>query len=155
MFKLKIRMVDNAEISLNVARRRFAIIAGAPLFRTWTIPEFRASNFDISSALDGPLRLDDLIRMKLSTSAAWRLRARSVSSARCHSTKPVIATPAAGEARLRFAPSPTGYLHLGGLRTALFNHLLARKWRGKWILRIEDTDRVHLSLDRCGTLGKS
>jgi glutamyl-tRNA synthetase len=44
--------------------------------------------------------------------------------------------------RLRFAPSPTGYLHLGGLRTALFNHLLARKWRGKWILRIEDTDRV-------------
>lgn len=44
--------------------------------------------------------------------------------------------------RLRFAPSPTGYLHLGGLRTALFNHLLARKWKGKWILRIEDTDRV-------------
>jgi hypothetical protein len=45
-------------------------------------------------------------------------------------------------ARLRFAPSPTGYLHLGGLRTALFNHLLARKWKGKWILRIEDTDQV-------------
>ena len=44
--------------------------------------------------------------------------------------------------RLRFAPSPTGYLHLGGLRTALFNHLLARKWGGKWILRIEDTDRA-------------
>lgn len=47
-------------------------------------------------------------------------------------------------ARLRFAPSPTGFLHLGGLRTALFNHLLARKWKGKWILRIEDTDRVSL-----------
>lgn len=47
-------------------------------------------------------------------------------------------------ARLRFAPSPTGYLHLGGLRTALFNHLLARKWGGKWLLRIEDTDRVSL-----------
>ncbi|EIW68016.1 hypothetical protein TREMEDRAFT_13793, partial [Tremella mesenterica DSM 1558] len=47
-------------------------------------------------------------------------------------------------ARLRFAPSPTGHLHLGGLRTALFNHLLARKWKGKWILRIEDTDRVRL-----------
>lgn len=44
-------------------------------------------------------------------------------------------------ARLRFAPSPTGHLHLGGLRTALFNHILARKWKGKWILRIEDTDR--------------
>ena len=50
--------------------------------------------------------------------------------------------PPAGTARLRFAPSPTGYLHLGGLRTALFNHLFARKWKGKWILRIEDTDRV-------------
>ncbi|OWT40733.1 glutamate-tRNA ligase [Cryptococcus neoformans] len=44
-------------------------------------------------------------------------------------------------ARLRFAPSPTGHLHLGGLRTALFNHILARKWKGKWLLRIEDTDR--------------
>lgn len=43
---------------------------------------------------------------------------------------------------LRFAPSPTGHLHLGGLRTALFNHLFANKFRGKWILRIEDTDRV-------------
>lgn len=50
--------------------------------------------------------------------------------------------PPEGKARLRFAPSPTGYLHLGGLRTALFNHLFARKWKGKWILRIEDTDRV-------------
>ncbi|KNZ58088.1 glutamate--tRNA ligase [Puccinia sorghi] len=46
--------------------------------------------------------------------------------------------------RLRFAPSPTGHLHLGGLRTALFNHLLARKLNGKWILRIEDTDQSRL-----------
>jgi len=46
--------------------------------------------------------------------------------------------------RLRFAPSPTGHLHLGGLRTALFNHLLARKLDGKWILRIEDTDQSRL-----------
>ncbi|CAO1622255.1 unnamed protein product [Sympodiomycopsis kandeliae] len=43
--------------------------------------------------------------------------------------------------RLRFAPSPTGQLHLGGLRTALFNHLFARKYGGQWILRIEDTDQ--------------
>uniref|UniRef100_A0A8H8CR71 Glutamate--tRNA ligase, mitochondrial n=1 Tax=Psilocybe cubensis TaxID=181762 RepID=A0A8H8CR71_PSICU len=41
---------------------------------------------------------------------------------------------------LRFAPSPTGPLHLGGLRMALYNHLYARKHAGKWILRIEDTD---------------
>ena len=44
------------------------------------------------------------------------------------------------EVRLRFAPSPTGYLHVGGARTALFNWLLARKEKGKFILRIEDTD---------------
>lgn len=42
--------------------------------------------------------------------------------------------------RLRFAPSPTGYLHVGGARTALFNWLLARKLGGAFILRIEDTD---------------
>ena len=40
----------------------------------------------------------------------------------------------------RFAPSPTGYLHIGGLRTALFNYLWARKNNGKFLLRIEDTD---------------
>ena len=44
-------------------------------------------------------------------------------------------------ARLRFAPSPTGYLHIGGLRTALFNWLYARHVGGTFILRIEDTDR--------------
>lgn len=43
--------------------------------------------------------------------------------------------------RTRFAPSPTGYLHVGGLRTALFNYLLARKEGGRFILRIEDTDQ--------------
>lgn len=43
--------------------------------------------------------------------------------------------------RTRFAPSPTGYLHLGGARTALFNWLYARKHRGEYLLRIEDTDR--------------
>jgi len=43
--------------------------------------------------------------------------------------------------RLRFAPSPTGYLHVGGARTALFNWLYARHHRGTLILRIEDTDR--------------
>jgi glutamyl-tRNA synthetase len=43
--------------------------------------------------------------------------------------------------RVRFAPSPTGYLHVGGLRTALYNFLFARNNNGKFILRIEDTDR--------------
>ncbi len=42
--------------------------------------------------------------------------------------------------RVRFAPSPTGYLHIGGVRTALYNYLFARRNKGKFILRIEDTD---------------
>ena len=41
----------------------------------------------------------------------------------------------------RFAPSPTGPLHIGGVRTALFNWLLAKKNKGKYFLRIEDTDK--------------
>jgi glutamyl-tRNA synthetase len=44
-------------------------------------------------------------------------------------------------ARTRFAPSPTGHLHLGSLRTALFNYLLAKKTGGQFLLRIEDTDK--------------
>jgi glutamyl-tRNA synthetase len=44
--------------------------------------------------------------------------------------------------RVRFAPSPTGYLHVGGARTALFNWLYARNRGGKFILRIEDTDEA-------------
>ncbi len=46
------------------------------------------------------------------------------------------------EVRVRFAPSPTGPLHIGGVRTALFNYLFARKHGGKFILRIEDTDQA-------------
>ena len=42
--------------------------------------------------------------------------------------------------RVRFAPSPTGPLHIGGVRTALYNYLFARKMGGTMILRIEDTD---------------
>src|SRR6476619_5142166 len=43
--------------------------------------------------------------------------------------------------RTRFAPSPTGYLHIGGVRTALFNYLFAKKHGGQFILRIDDTDQ--------------
>jgi len=41
--------------------------------------------------------------------------------------------------KTRFAPSPTGYLHVGGARTALFNYLFAKKFGGTFLLRIEDT----------------
>jgi len=47
----------------------------------------------------------------------------------------------ASKVRVRFAPSPTGYLHVGGARTALFNYLYARKHGGTFVLRIEDTDQ--------------
>ena len=56
---------------------------------------------------------------------------------------------------LRFAPSPTGALHLGGLRTALYNHLYARKLGGKWILRIEDTDAVRLQRSSASQFNQS
>ena len=49
--------------------------------------------------------------------------------------------------RVRFAPSPTGYLHVGGARTALFNWLYARRHGGTFILRIEDTDMERSSTD--------
>ena len=60
----------------------------------------------------------------------------------------------------RFAPSPTGFLHIGGARTALFNWLFARRHGGRYLLRIEDTDRVRSTaaaiqaiLDGLGWLG--
>ncbi len=59
----------------------------------------------------------------------------SVASA---TTAPTDATPVV----TRFAPSPTGFLHIGGARTALFNWLYARRYGGRFVLRIEDTDRV-------------
>src|SRR6185295_7564367 len=49
--------------------------------------------------------------------------------------------------RVRFAPSPTGYLHVGGARTALFNWLFARRLGGVFVLRIEDTDVERSSAD--------
>lgn len=64
------------------------------------------------------------------------------------------------EVRVRFAPSPTGVLHMGGVRTALYNYLFARQNNGKFILRIEDTDQsrfvegaedyIHDALKWCG-----
>ena len=65
-----------------------------------------------------------------------------------------------GEVRTRFAPSPTGYMHVGNLRTALYAYLIARNKGGKFILRIEDTDQnryiegatevIYSTLAQCG-----
>ncbi|XP_062560497.1 probable glutamate--tRNA ligase, mitochondrial [Armigeres subalbatus] len=55
-----------------------------------------------------------------------------------------VPEPPNDSVRVRFAPSPTGFMHLGGLRTALFNYLYAKSRGGKFILRIEDTDQERL-----------
>ncbi len=57
--------------------------------------------------------------------------------------------------RTRFAPSPTGYLHVGGLRTALYSYLFAKKNDGKFLLRIEDTDRERFVEDGVANILKS
>lgn len=59
------------------------------------------------------------------------------------------------EVRVRFAPSPTGYLHIGGLRTALYDYLYAKNKNGKYILRIEDTDRTRYVDDAIQNLSES
>src|SRR5580698_8011761 len=64
-----------------------------------------------------------------------------MSSAPLQTDRPDRADRPDPSVRVRFAPSPTGALHIGGARTALFNWLLARHAGGKLVLRIEDTDR--------------
>lgn len=66
---------------------------------------------------------------------------RKLSSARVEQRRLSQQLPST-PARTRFAPSPTGYLHLGSLRTALFNYLLAKATGGQFLLRVEDTDKV-------------
>ncbi|THX47448.1 hypothetical protein D6D06_09616 [Aureobasidium pullulans] len=68
----------------------------------------------------------------------------AINPAKGHSTRELLPS---GPARTRFAPSPTGYLHLGSLRTALFNYLLAKRTGGQFLLRIEDTDQKRLVPD--------
>ena len=60
-----------------------------------------------------------------------------------------------GEVRTRFAPSPTGYMHVGNLRTALYTYLIARHNQGKFILRIEDTDQGRLVEDAVEVIYKT
>ncbi|PVU88624.1 hypothetical protein BB560_006354, partial [Smittium megazygosporum] len=63
-----------------------------------------------------------------------------LTSNKFRNSKPSNPSQKLDNVRVRFAPSPTGHLHLGGLRTAIFNVLFAKKHNGKFILRIEDTD---------------
>lgn len=91
------------------------------------------------------------LRLLSKLSLKGKLRRPNVKSSSIHPTTP---------ARTRFAPSPTGFLHLGSLRTALYNYLLAKSTNGQFLLRLEDTDQTRLvpgaeqdiyeSLDWCG-----
>src|SRR5690606_25337232 len=81
------------------------------------------------------------------TSGAWRVAMNPLKRTheRMASGSPTAVDLVAGGERpvvTRFAPSPTGFLHIGGARTALFNWLYARRNGGKFLLRIEDTDRA-------------
>ena len=89
-----------------------------------------------------------VVRIRL-RHAGWICRAISTSSSKSSQQQPgntPIRKPSqklpTSPARTRFAPSPTGYLHLGSLRTALYNYLLAKATGGQFLLRIEDTDQV-------------
>lgn len=86
-----------------------------------------------------------LVMRRLATQ--WRARAlltppRTAFSSTAAASSSATAGDAAPVVRTRYAPSPTGYLHLGGLRTALFNYLFARSAGGQFLLRIEDTDKA-------------
>lgn len=73
---------------------------------------------------------------------SWIIQCRAFSSSPAAQAPNLKNKLPNGPARTRFAPSPTGYLHLGSLRTALFNYLLAKRTGGQFLLRIEDTDQV-------------
>ncbi|CEG50076.1 glutamate-trna ligase [Plasmopara halstedii] len=75
-----------------------------------------------------------LRRRMLRRTTALKLRSCTTNSFASDTTRSAV--------RVRYAPSPTGYLHLGGLRTALFNYLFAKSSGGQFILRIEDTDKT-------------
>jgi len=93
-----------------------------------------------------------LVRGQKATATTSAARAFSTSSKRVASASNSHASPTRrlkvpdAPARTRFAPSPTGNLHLGSIRTALFNYLLARRTGGQFLLRIEDTDQVSCHL---------
>ncbi|WOL13953.1 glutamate--tRNA ligase, chloroplastic/mitochondrial [Canna indica] len=95
------------------------LLLGSPWVRIRVLPELRP-----------PFRCPGL-----ASNTCLSSRRRNLSVSVSSDTGPVD-----GEVRVRFAPSPTGNLHVGGARTALFNYLFARSHGGKFVLRIEDTD---------------
>jgi len=104
-----------------VARRSFANNAAYSIASTWTTSHrFKPKRHVISNLQHRPF----------TTSKPLEAAPRR---------KPILPE---NPTRTRFAPSPTGFLHIGGLRTALFSYLLAKRTGGQFVLRIEDTDQV-------------
>ncbi|KAF3434917.1 hypothetical protein FNV43_RR22004 [Rhamnella rubrinervis] len=106
-----------------------ATIAGTPWMRIRVFPEVASPILLQSSLFYSPRKFSDFRRT--TTTRSFSVSASSISD-------PVKKVD--GQVRVRFAPSPTGNLHVGGARTALFNYLFARSKGGKFVLRIEDTD---------------
>lgn len=79
-----------------------------------------------------------MINLKLSQLLSRQTYIYSLFSA---SNRKLSSSSSIAEVRVRFAPSPTGKLHIGGIRTAFYNYLFAKKYKGTFILRIEDTDQ--------------
>ncbi|XP_062081495.1 glutamate--tRNA ligase, chloroplastic/mitochondrial [Humulus lupulus] len=104
-----------------------AALAGAPWVRIRVFPEVAPPLLRHSSKYFTNRRVSDFCRIR-----NFSVSASSISDNGKNATEGVV--------RVRFAPSPTGNLHVGGARTALFNYLFARSKGGKFVLRIEDTD---------------
>ncbi|KAA8535909.1 hypothetical protein F0562_028387 [Nyssa sinensis] len=109
-----------------------ATLVGTPWMRIRLLPEVAPPIFRRSSTVNYFCRRNHI-------SISWRSFSISASSNPGPNDAP-SPKKVDGEVRVRFAPSPTGNLHVGGARTALFNYLFARSKGGKFILRIEDTD---------------
>lgn len=143
---------------LKTSKLAFALLskpAGSPYslaskLHSWTITHFGKAriirlccvgNIRMSQLLFPLTALPHFLVFQTSCSTS-RIICRAQAASAIESTAPTVLSglPSDGEVRVRFAPSPTGYLHVGGARTALFNWLYAKNRGGKMILRIEDTD---------------
>lgn len=109
-----------------------------------TVTASRATNWVCPSCLMGSSGARAALLYRSQALARSHRRTFASSAARYKDVKARDGKLPDYPARTRFAPSPTGIMHIGGLRTALFSYLLAKRTGGQFILRIEDTDQVSI-----------
>ena len=109
-----------------------------------TVTASRATNWVCPSCLTRSFGARTPLLLSRSQALARSHRTFASSAARHKDVKARDGKLPDHPARTRFAPSPTGIMHIGGLRTALFSYLLAKRTGGQFILRIEDTDQVSI-----------